>query len=203
MRNVFLLFFIWLSAEMFGQTKTNANTVKPAPTDTIVRFGNRKIPVVKLYIGSTSVTYALQSKPDSSIRLEKKEIEKIIYKNGNVEPINKSVVEVIRNDQWQAIMVTHNESDVQGLYVLGEVRANASPNGGNLKKAKESTITRIQKKAAAFKGASYILITKDGFSGGYGNEQTYTAEGSVYGPEPPEKGTDVVKDKKGGTAGKK
>jgi hypothetical protein len=188
---------------MWGQTKTNANTVKPVPADTIVRFGNRKIPVVKLTIGASSVTYALQSKPDSAIRLEKKEIEKIIYKNGNVDVMNKSVVEVIRNDQWQAIMVTKNAGDVSGLYQLGLVRANASPNGGNIKRAKESATTRIQKKAAAFKGATYILITKDALSGGYGNDQTYSVEGTVYGPEPPEKGTDVVKDKKGGTTTKK
>jgi len=189
MKNLFTLIFIVFVCDLFGQTKDA--TPKPVPCDTIVRFGNRKFPVVKLTLGSVSVTYALQAKPDSIIRLEKKEIEKIIYKNGNIAVLNKSVVEVISNDQWQAILVTRDEGEIQGLYKRGLVNARSASSSRDKKKALESAQVKIQKKAAAQK-ATIILITKEEYYGGYGDPPGYYVEGVSYGTEPLEEGTNVV-----------
>lgn len=189
MKNLFTLFFILIAIDLFGQT--NTITPKPIPYDTIVRFGNRKIPVVKLTLGSTTVTYALSAKPDSIIRLEKKEIEKIIYKNGNVSVLNKSVVEVVRDDQWQAILVTRDEKEIQGLYKRGLVNARSASSSRDKKKAQESAQIKIQKKAAAQK-ATIVLITHEEYYGGYGDPPGYYVEGVSYGTEPLEEGTDVV-----------
>lgn len=194
MKNLFILAFLIIAADVMGQakpTQTKPNQPKPVPCDTIVRFGNRKIPVVKLTLGSTTVTYCLQSKPDSSIRLEKKEIEKIIYKNGNISVLNKSVVEVIKDDQWQAILVTKDSKEVQGLYKRGSVNARSAGSSRDKKKAQESATIKIQKKAAAQK-AYIILITHEEYYGGYGDPPGYYVEGDSYGTEPLETGTDVV-----------
>jgi len=189
MKNLLIPVLLMLTFDLFGQTK--ASQPKPTPYDTIIRFGNRKIPVVKLTLGSTTVTYALPVKPDSIIRLEKKEIEKIVYKNGNISVMNKSVVEVVRDDQWQAILVTKDKNEVQGLYKRGSVNARSAGSSRDKKKAQESATIKLQKKAAAQK-AYIILITHEEFFGGYGDPPGYYAEGDSYGTEPLETGTDVV-----------
>lgn len=188
-----------LTVDLFSQAKpaqTKPGQPKPIPYDTIVRFGNRKIPVVKLTLGSTTVTYALPAKPDSIIRLEKKEIEKIVYKNGNVSVMNKAVVEVVKDDQWQAILVTRDEKEVQGLYKRGEVSARSAGSSRDKKKAQESAMIKLQKKAAVQK-AYIILITHEEFYGGYGDPPGYYAEGVSYGTEPLEEGTNVTDKDKG------
>jgi hypothetical protein len=189
MKNLFTLLFILSVVDLFGQTQ--ATDPKPIPYDTIVRFGNRKIPVIKLSLSSTTVTYALPAKPDSTIRLEKKEIEKILYKNGNVNVLNKPVVEVIKDDQWQAILVTRDENEIQGLYKRGQVSARSAISSRDKKKAQESAQMKIQKKAAIQK-ATIILITDEKYYGGYGDPPGYYVEGVSYGTEPLEEGTNVV-----------
>jgi hypothetical protein len=193
MRTLFLFVLVLIAGEVSGQTKpqTKSGSQKGVPCDTVIRFGNRKIPVTKLTIGSTTVTYALIDKPDSMIRLEKKEIERILYRNGRVEQFNKAVVEVVRPDQWQAVLITRDEGDVQGLYNRGEVKARSSANSRSSKKAEEGAIIKIQKLAAA-KKSTIILITHDEFYGGYGEIPGYLVEGIAYGTEPLETGTDVV-----------
>ena len=178
---------------MFGQT--SLNKLKPITYDTIVRFGNRKIPVVKLTLGSATVTYALSSKPDSIIRLEKKEIEKIIYKNGNISVLNNQVVEVIKDNQWQAVIVTEDKNQVQGMYKRGSIQLRVSPNTMDKKKIKEGAYIKLQKKAAAIK-ATIVLIIDDRYDGEYGATRlTYYVEADAYGTEPLETGTDVVDSK--------
>lgn len=199
MRNLFIAVCLLLSTGMFGQTKTSQP--KPTPYDTIVRFGNRKIPVTKLTMGSLTVTYALPEKPDSIIRLERKEIEKIIYKNGNISVLNKSVVEVVKDDQWQAVLITKDPKEVEGLYKRGEVNARASMSSRDKKRAQESATVKLQKKAAGQK-AYIVLITREEYYGGYGDPPGYYVEGVSYGKEPLEKGTDVADPKNKDTKSK-
>lgn len=189
MRSVFLIICTLLTISAFGQTKTTQ--AKPIPYDTIVRFGDRKIPVTKLTMGAQTVTYALPEKPDSIIRLERKEIEKIIFKNGNISVLNKAVVTVVKDDEWQAVLITKDEREVQGLYKRGEVSARASMSSRDKKRAQESATVKMQKKAAAQK-AYIILITHEEYYGGYGDPPGYYVEGVSYGKEPLETGTNVV-----------
>jgi hypothetical protein len=200
MKNLLIFAFILPTVGVFGQTKVGT---KPTPYDTIVRFGDRKIPVTKLTIGSLSVTYALPSKPDSIIRLEKKEIEKIVFKNGNINVLNKDVVEVIKNDQWQAVIVTRDKGQVEGLYKRGSFKVRSSPNTRDKKKTEEGAIIRLQKKAAGVK-ATMVLITKEEYQDEYGStRRNYYVEGDAYGTEPLETGTDVVNPKNKGAKSKK
>lgn len=194
MRTFFVFIFIVLVGDLLGQTKPQTKTdPKKIPCDTIVRYGNRKIPVTKLTKGATTVTFALQAKPDSMIRLEKKEIEKIIYKNGNVEVFNNEVVKVVAEGDWKAVLVTKSEADVQGLYNRGETTVRSSTSARTRKKAEESVTMKLQKFGAA-KKATYVLIVDEEFEGAVsvGDIPTYIAKAVAYGPEPLETGTDVV-----------
>jgi hypothetical protein len=189
MKNVFLFVGILLTINLFGQNEINH--AKPIPYDTIVRYGERKIPVIDLTLGSISATYALPDKPDSMIRLDRKEIQRIVYKDGDIDILNKPVVEMVRNDQWQAVLITRDEKEVQGMFKRGEVSARSSLNSRSKKKAQESATIKIQRKAAIQK-ASIILITHEEFYGGYGDPPGYYVEGVSYGDKPLEAGTNVV-----------
>lgn len=198
MRAIILLCLFLFVSEAYSQQKPQvaSNQKKSMPCDTIVRFGNRKIPVTKLTVGAgPTVSYALISKPDSMIRLEKKEIEKIIYKNGSKQEMNKSVIQ--EASAWQSVLITRDRSDVQGLYNRGEISARSTPSAKTKKKAEDGVRSKLQKMAAVKKG-TYVLIVHDEFDNNYGEVPGYYAEAIIYGPEPLEVGTDVV-DKKGAT----
>lgn len=182
------------------QTTKSTPVTQPAtvqtpkvPVDTIVRLGGKKIPCKVVNVGSSTILY---SEPDKtqSLAIDRKEVEKIIYKTGRVEPFNKPVLTMIEEGQWEAILVTKNESDVQGLYNRGVITSKSSPSSKSKKEALKSATIKLQKKAANLQG-SYILITKTEFYGGYDDNPGYELQAIVYGKEPLETGTDVIKDK--------
>ena len=197
MRILVAAFLFVVGGEVFGQVKPKPvpGTAKPVPVDTIVRLGNRKIPALVKQVGALSVVYALPVKPDSIIRIDLKELEKIIYRNGRIDIFNKSVIEDVKDNQWESILITHKEKDVAGLYKRGDVSGKSKPNARSKKDANQSATIKIRKQAAAIK-ATIILITHEEYYGGYGDPQGYTVEGIAYGPEPLDKGTNVVDDKK-------
>jgi hypothetical protein len=206
MRMIIVVFIVLVTLNAFGQTKPTGQTKttgktktveqpKPVPVDTIVRLGNRKIPAFVKQVGIVNVVYTLPSKPDSMIRLELKELEKIIYRNGRVDIFNKAVVEDVSDKQWQAILLTRKEKDVAGLYKRASVAGKSKPNARSKKDAQQSANIKIQKQAAAI-GATIVLITKEEYYGGFGDPQGYYVEGVAYGSEPLEKGTNVVEDHK-------
>lgn len=180
---------VWLAIIFCGGLF--AQTAK-LPVDTIVLLGGKKLPCKVLNVGSTTILYSIAGKTES-LAVDRKEVEKIIYKNGRVDPINKPILTMVEEGQWEAILVTENKKDVQGLYDRGHISAKSSPNSSK-KKSKQSAIIKLQKRAANLKG-SIILLTKQEFIGGYGDIPGYEIDAIVYGKEPLEKGTDVVNDK--------
>ena len=197
MRTIVVVFMLVIAGEVFGQTKTPTKNpqTKAVPVDTIIKLGNRKIPALVKQVGALNVSYAIPEKPDSIIRIELKELEKIIYRNGRVDIFNKSVFEDVAANQWESILITHKEKDVAGLYKRGDVSGKSKPNARSKKDAQQSATIKIRKQAAAMK-ATYILITYEEYYGGFNDPQGYTVEGVAYGPEPLDKGTNVVDDKK-------
>ena len=119
----------------------------------------------------------------------------IIFKNGMKEQINKPVLIMVDEGQWESILVTKEKNDVQGLYDRGKITAKSAPSSKSKKAAMQSAIIKLQKKAANLQG-SMILITKTENYGGYDEHPGNELEAIVYGKEPLEKGTDVVKDNK-------
>jgi len=187
MKNILILAFVLIGGEVFAQTK-------PVVPDTIVRMGGRKVLGIVRQTTFSSVYYTIPSRPDSVIELSRKEIEKVIRKDGRIDVYNKPVLQVVRDDQWQSILITRNKKEVEGMYNRGFFSASSSRNLRSKKKAMESATVKLQKQAVQ-KKAYIVLITNEYSTGGYSDPPGYYMEGIAYGMEPLEKGTDVV-DKK-------
>jgi hypothetical protein len=186
-----LFFFTIISLESFGQSKEN--TIDNS-RDTIVWLGGKKTGVIQVTVSSTIITYALPSHPDSTIRVERKQLEKILYKSGKIDIFNKPVVQMVDDSQWEAVTITKDKGQVEGMYSHGNISAKSSPNARSKKAAQQNTFIKLQKKAAAL-GGTIVLITSEESFGGYGDIPGCYIEGIAYGKEPLEKGTNVAEDK--------
>ncbi len=188
-----ILFFVYILVTMasFGQSKDKA---VESTKDTIVYLGGTKVGAIQISVSSMIITYALPDRPDSIIRAERKQLEKIIYKSGKIDIFNKPVVQMINEGQWEAVTITKDKNQVEGMYSHGAISAKSSPNARSKKAAQQNTYIKLQKKAAAV-GGTIVLITSEESFGGYGDIPGCYIQGIAYGKEPLEKGTNVVDDK--------
>lgn len=178
-RTIITLIVICLGVGLFGQSKT----IKE-PTDTIFRIDTKILPVNITTVTPGYVSFTYPGK-DEIFTIERKDVYKIVYKNGRIEELNKPAVIEISEDSWKAVWLTENKKDVANLYKLGEVEATSPPSARSPKAAKKGAIIKLQKKAANMKG-SIILVTYKEQTGGYGEFPGYIIKGTVYGYEPPE-----------------
>lgn len=192
---------VWMAVILCGglsaqttKTQQGAQQAPKVPVDTIVRLGGKKIPCKVTNISSSSILYTDLEKNQSQA-IDRKEVELIIFKNGRKEQINKPVLTMVEEGQWEAVLVTKDKKDVHGLYDRGKISAKSAPSSKSKKAAQQSAIIKLQKKAANLQG-SMILITKSEQYGGYDDNPGFEIEAVVYGKEPLEKGTDVVNEKK-------
>jgi hypothetical protein len=186
-RNVVLFFLLMAVGNVFGQ----ATKVIP---DTVIKMGGRKFPAFIKTVGSNFIIFSFESKPDSIIKAQRKDLEKIIYKNGRIEIFSKPAVQMIQEGQWESILVTRKEKDVSGLYKRAFITAKSTGSARSKKAAQETATIRLQKKAATH-GGTIVLITDEESIGAYGDVPSYYMEGFVYGTKPLEEGTNVVEDK--------
>ncbi|MBN2485804.1 MAG: hypothetical protein JXB34_07495 [Bacteroidales bacterium] len=152
--------------------------------DTIIKIEGKVMPVEMTNVTTSYVRFKVPGS-NELFTLPRKEIHKIIYKNGRIEEYNAMAVVTIDENAWQAVWLTEDPKDVVSLYKQGEVSAQADPNDRGSKASKKNAIIRLQKKAASMKG-SVVLVTRKQFTGAYGEIQGYYIEGLVYGSEPPE-----------------
>lgn len=117
--------------------------------------------------------------------LERKEVQKVIYKSGRIEIFNQAAFQVLDEGMWEAVWLTEKQSDVSDLYMLGEIEATSPSSARSASAAQKGAIIKAQKKAANMSG-TVILVTKKQNTGGYGEYPGYIIKGIVYGPEPPE-----------------
>lgn len=164
------------------------------PTDTLIKLGGRKISIIYKQESSNEITYTLVSKPDSFIKISKKEIEWIIFKTGRRKQFNKPVLSAVSDDQWQTVMITKDRSQTEGLYKVGFVEKTSKPQSTK-KKAFENAVVLLQRAAIVYK-AYIVLIEEEYYPGGYGDPPVCHLSGSCWGMEPAEKGTNVTKDSK-------
>ena len=120
---------------------------------------------------------------EKSYTMERKEVQKIVYKNGRIEEFNKPVFEMIDDFAWEAVWLTEDKKDVAELYRRGKASARSPASSRSPKAAKKNATIRLQKKAAAMKG-TVVYVTKKQATGGYGEYPGYYIEGTVYGFEP-------------------
>ncbi len=150
--------------------------------DTIIKVEGKIMPVEVEKVTSTYVRFKVPG-DDKLYTISRKNIHKIIYKNGRVEKYNALVAIGIDETSWQAVWITENEEDVLSLYKRGVASVSVQPSPRSVKASKKNAIIRLQKKAAAMQG-TVVLITKQQTTGGYGEFQGYEMEGTIYGEEP-------------------
>lgn len=158
--------------------------VKPSePVDTIILISGRKVLGLVQMVSNNRITYFPKDKKQAE-EMDRKQVQKIIYRNGKIEKFNTPALEVVAEGNWKTIVLTDNASDVEGLYDLGKINAQSSPKSRSAKSAQRSADIRMQKTAAAM-GGIMILVTKRESKGGYGEIPTHFVEGNVYGFDPP------------------
>jgi len=97
----------------------------------------------------------------------KNTIQKIIFKSGRVQIFAEttSLRTISSADDWDNVSLSHVESEVKGLYKIGDVGAKARGTTiyANMEKVKERGIQKM-KIQAAMVGANEIYITQEGTS---------------------------------------
>ncbi len=150
--------------------------------DTIIKIEGKVMAVDVTKVTPLYVSFTVPGSTEA-YTMERKEIQKIIYKNGRVEEFNKPVFELVDDYSWEAVWLTEDKKEVSELYRRGKVSAKSPASSRSPKAAKKNAIIRLQKKAAAMKG-TVVLVTKKQAIGGYGEYPGYYIEGIVYGLEP-------------------
>lgn len=153
-----------------------------AVLDTIFKIEGKVMPVDVVKVTSQYVSFVVPGSTEH-FTMERKEIQKIIYKNGRIEEFNKPVFEMIDDYAWEAVWLTEDKKDVAELYRRGDIRADSPASSRSPQAAKKNATIRLQKKAAAMKG-TVVYVTKRQATGGYGEYPGYYIEGVVYGLEP-------------------
>ncbi len=180
MRRTFLILaIVFTGMGLFGQSAQ----VKE-PLDTIFRIDTKVLPVNVTQVTPAYVSFTYPGM-DEIYTIERKDVHKIIYKNGRKEVLNKPAVIDIPEDSWEAVWLTEDKKEVANLFKLGEVESTSPPSARSPKAAKKGAIIKLQKKAANMKG-NVILVTYKEKTGGYGEFPGYVIKGIVYGYEPPE-----------------
>jgi hypothetical protein len=185
MRNLIVVGLLFLAGNLIGQTQ------KVIP-DTLVKLGGKKMLVNFKNATLTTIYYSSVEKPKETVKIDKKDVEKIIFKNGRIEIFNQPAFKVLEEGQWETVLITRNKKDIEGLYKRKEVTAQSSPTKSK-KKAKENAIIKMQKLTANV-GGTIVLITHEETIGGFDENPAYLMEGIAYGTEPLEEGTNVVAD---------
>lgn len=153
-----------------------------AALDTIVKIEGKIMAVDVTKVTPLYVSFIVPGNAET-YTMERKEIQKIIYKNGRIEEYNKPVFQIVDDYSWEAVWLTEDKKDVAELYRRGKATAKSPASSRSPKAAKKNAIIRLQKKAAAMKG-TVVLVTKKQATGGYGEYPGYYIEGIVYGTEP-------------------
>ncbi len=152
------------------------------PMDTIIKVEGKVLATNVTKVTTTYVRFMLPGN-DEVFTLPRKEVHKIIYRNGRVEDFNAMVVAMVDDMSWEAVWLTEDPEDVVSLYRRGEVKSQSSASARSPKAAKTNATIRLQKKAASMSG-TVVLVTKRQATGGYGEFPGYYIEGVVYGTEP-------------------
>ncbi len=159
-----------------------SNTYGQATLDTIFKIEGKVMPVDVVKVTQNYVSFLVPGSPET-YTMERKQIHKIIYKNGRIEEYNKPVFEMVDDYSWEAVWLTEDRREVAELYKRGKISAKSPASSRSPKAAKKNATIRLQKKAASMRGI-VVLVTKKQATGGYGEYPGYYIEGIVYGTEP-------------------
>jgi propanediol dehydratase large subunit len=166
-----------------GSTMSDT-TQEEQHVDSLVKLGQRKIPVNIVSVGSKYVYYHELDNNNNRKKIERDKVQRIIYHNGNIDVLNDPVMETVNEKSWRTVLVTEDKDQVEGLYKIGKVTVESSSGIRNIKAAKRNAEIRLQKKAI-YKGGNVVYVTKAEAKGGFGDIPGYLMEGVIYSFSPP------------------
>jgi len=172
-------FIIWIGIFIVSFLFAQNSLAQTEPPDTIFMLGGRKIYCKIIGVNSAKVTYKEVGKSKIEY-VERKQVQKIVYKSGQKEVFNKPLVMDVEEGDYRTVILTENPADVEGLVKKGEIMAESNSNSGSKKSALRNAEIRLQKQASNL-GAQIVLITKKEPIGGYGEIPSYRLEGVAYG----------------------
>ena len=197
MRLLLIIVLMVTAAGLRSQTYAK----KKLPVDTVFKLNGTILPVDVTTVTPTYVSFTIPGKKDE-YTIERKEVQKIIYKNGRIEILNDAAFTVMDDSNWEAVWLTEDKKEVADLYKLGEIDAKSPPSARSPAAAKKGAIIKLKKKAVNLRG-TIILVTHKQTTGGYGEYPGYYIKGIAYGPEPLDESIETSSDnnaslKKGG-----
>ena len=178
---------LYLSVFLFGliaglSAYAQDSTLAEKPADTLIYLGGRSVPANITNITSSKIFYA-NPENDEIIEADRKQVERIIYRSGRIEVLNRPVFEMVDEDDWRHVFLTEDPGDVETLYERGPVEVTAAASRNRRLTVRNAEI-RLKKQAAGLK-ANMILVTNTEFRGGYGDIPSITMKGIAYGFMPP------------------
>lgn len=178
-----MLVTIMLSSAIFASVAQQNENASIEPSDTIILISGRKVVAHVQGLTTSKVMYIPY---DGNVvkEMDRKQVHKILYRAGRVETFNSLAAVMIDDDSWQTVIVTDNRDDTEGLFALGDVSAQSSPQARNTRAARRSADIRLKKRAVNM-GGIIVLVTKRESKGGYGEIPSHYVEGVAYGFEPP------------------
>ncbi len=179
-KGVLIFWFLYALVNLSAQTNPDNQFL----VDTIVKLNGSVILGDVTSITPSYISFVLQGTPEE-FTIERKEVHKIMYKNGRIETFNNAAFAVLDDSMWEAVWLTEKKKDVTNLFMLGEIEAASPSSARSASAAKKGAIIKLQKKAAHLNG-TVILVTKKQNTGGFGEYPGYYIKGVVYGPDPPE-----------------
>ena len=110
----YIIVALCINLAVHGQYKN----VKVEPTDTIFKLGGAVLLVDVTKVTTTYVSFVYPGQ-NEVYTIERKQIEKIIYKNGRIDEFNNPIIEMIDEYQWEAVWLTEEKKEVVDLYKSG------------------------------------------------------------------------------------
>ncbi len=158
-----------------------ATTNSKVKTDTIVMLSGKKILANFMKFTLKNLYYSFPGET-KMIEVDRREVNKIIYKSGRVDIITMREVEIPDIPGWRDVKVVHKPEQVAGMLELGDVEAYAVGERDTYATPKwlerSATIT-LQKKAALL-NAQCVLITNRVVRRPYGDPPSVSLTGKAY-----------------------
>lgn len=170
------LFILFTAGLMTFSMLVNAQ--EKEPFDTLVYLGGKR-ELVNIANITTSKVFYTNLEDDTIFEIDRKQIEKIIYRNGRVEALNRPVFEMISEDDWRHVFLTEDPEEIRGLYERGPIEVTAAASR-NRKATIRNAEIRLKRQAASL-GANMILLESTEFRGGFGDIPSITMKGIAYG----------------------
>lgn len=174
------LFILFAAGLIITSLFANAQVEAPEvnTVDTLVYLGGKHEPVNIANITTSKVFYT-NLEDDTIFEIDRKQVEKIIYRTGRVEVLNRPVFEMISEDDWRHVFMTEDPEEIRGLYERGPIEVTAAASRNRRATVRNAEI-RLKRQAASL-GANMILLESTEFRGGFGDIPSITMKGIAYG----------------------